>query len=1064
MAIQLLPAAIIAGLFIASTVTQYFISRSRRAKPSIAEVDVQTSQYGIPIPVVYGRGEPISGNLIWQANFRAVKKKVKGGKGGFGSSSEHYTYRISLAFGLCLRGSEDMRLVRGLKEKEEMLSSTYIFYDGTQSLPDPHIQADLQARGFSRFPVWKNLCYVVLPDFDLGESSFIPQFTWEIERNVESGSKFVAKFGTSGSGDGQFNLPSGIAVDNNRIYVVDTENYRVQIFDKTTYAFIDKFGSQGSGNGQFVSPKGIAVDDNYIYVADVGIHKFDKSTFAFVEKFRTQTTFFGIAVDSTKIYATSFDHQAFVFNKSTNSLLRQIGNKRGLSGPNYGQFRNPRGVAVDEHNFYVADSWNNRIQTFDKNSYAVQYVLHTNRPIDISLSNKFIYVSSQDNNAVTIFFRVSKQFSGGFGGGGTEDGQFSAPYGIVVSGDTVFVVDSGNNRIQVFSQRELVSVDDLPSNIISDILTNDFYGAGINPARINITSKNETAQYCLDNDFLISPVFSRQSSILDALQYVILHHDGFITYKNGEIFIKQFRMDNVVQTAENSLSEDNNDFVRKDGQLPILVERKGSREFKNKILVEFLDRQNEYVVALGQAEDEVDIDKYGVKEEIINLNAIKEPNRAIQMAWIYLRKNLFNPRIFEFELGIRHWKYSVGDVVFLTSPAGHTETLILNTPARIVELNEGNEGTIRVLAVEEIPEVYNEVEDIDYIVHPSIPPITNEDMAAVVSPIIIESPARYSRNESLMAIIYSSPGIQTWEGASVYKSIAEEGSYNFFGKSEISGITGYVIETGIENDNAYIDILLDTDDELESVDTLEELLLDETKNLMVVRTAEMIDDPMSPGNDIFVKFKNAELIEDRIWRLSGLVYDTVGFPKLNTFGEIEIDNHIAIYDSIPHLAKLFPHDYNRIMYVKAASFNFQGIEQDLSEVDPFSNVIQGLHTKPLTPFNVHVNGISLENNNVTVGSGDLVFTWLSRNRKNSGAYIFNRTDTNNEDEDFKNFELVIYSEENLIRTFISENRTVTYTSAQQTEDNAGNTLEIKLRQISTFGYMSDEKIFTVIIV
>jgi len=40
------------------------------------------------------------------------------------------------------------------------------------------------------------------------------------------------KWGTEGSGNGQFEAPTGAAVDSSthEVFVVDTENYRIQVF------------------------------------------------------------------------------------------------------------------------------------------------------------------------------------------------------------------------------------------------------------------------------------------------------------------------------------------------------------------------------------------------------------------------------------------------------------------------------------------------------------------------------------------------------------------------------------------------------------------------------------------------------------------------------------------------------------------------------------------------------------------------------------------------------------------------------------------------------------------
>jgi tripartite motif-containing protein 71 len=99
--------------------------------------------------------------------------------------------------------------------------------------------------------------------------------------------KFITKWGSRGSGDGEFGSgdaivfvgPTGIAVDSSgNVYVADFGNSRIQKFTADG-KFITKWGSEGSGDGEFFRPQGIAVDSSgHVYVADSGSDIIQKFT------------------------------------------------------------------------------------------------------------------------------------------------------------------------------------------------------------------------------------------------------------------------------------------------------------------------------------------------------------------------------------------------------------------------------------------------------------------------------------------------------------------------------------------------------------------------------------------------------------------------------------------------------------------------------------------------------------------------------------------------------------------------------------------------------------------
>ena len=171
-------------------------------------------------------------------------------------------------------------------------------------------------------------------------------------RDVTEGD-YDSKFGSSGTGDGQFDNPNGIAIDGSgNIYVVDSDNHRVQKFNSAG-VFQSEFGSSGTGNGQFNTPTGIVIDSSgNIYVVDAGNHRIQKfnSSHSFVLKWGSQGTGnaqfndpAGIAIKDNRIYVADSGNDRIMRYDNTGTFE----NKFGSSGTNNGQFDNPRGIAFD---------------------------------------------------------------------------------------------------------------------------------------------------------------------------------------------------------------------------------------------------------------------------------------------------------------------------------------------------------------------------------------------------------------------------------------------------------------------------------------------------------------------------------------------------------------------------------------------------------------------------------------------------------------------------------------------------------------------------------------------
>ena len=127
------------------------------------------------------------------------------------------------------------------------------------------------------------------------------------------------------SDPGEFDFPTNIAIDKQgNIYIVDTMNFRVQIFGPRG-RFLLTFGKIGNVPGTFSRPKGIALDsEGHIYVSDAAFNNIQ------------------------------------IFNQQ-GKLLLFFGN----FGSGLADLRLPAGLFIDRQNrIYVADQLNHRIQVY----------------------------------------------------------------------------------------------------------------------------------------------------------------------------------------------------------------------------------------------------------------------------------------------------------------------------------------------------------------------------------------------------------------------------------------------------------------------------------------------------------------------------------------------------------------------------------------------------------------------------------------------------------------------------------------------------------------------------
>ena len=215
-----------------------------------------------------------------------------------------------------------------------------------------------------------------------------------------------------GSGDGKLRCPLGVAVSHNTIAVSEYRDHMVKIFSLQG-DYQSKFGSPGNDDGQFKFPQGLC--------------------------FSTKGLLYAVDCDN---------HQIQVFN-GRNEFAFKFGSK----GPEPGQFTNPSDIALNRRDQVYVTNWNVRrcINIFHENGEFISKIECAFMPLAIAITLDESVITNNDNDQCITIMNTSKEcIPWVFGEKGDEKGQFRYIQGIAVnSSGTIFVTDSGNDRLQV---------------------------------------------------------------------------------------------------------------------------------------------------------------------------------------------------------------------------------------------------------------------------------------------------------------------------------------------------------------------------------------------------------------------------------------------------------------------------------------------------------------------------------------------------------------------------------------------------------------------------------------
>lgn len=231
----------------------------------------------------------------------------------------------------------------------------------------------------------------------------------------------------------------------------------------------------GSSTGVFNEPSGVAVNSGgtTLYVADnasngrIQYFSISGHTLTYQGSWTVpapaQGYSSGLATDSSGnvYFADSTNNMIRVYGP-TGSPVTQYGSSNGYS------FNQPTGVAVDSSgNIYVADTNNSQVQelaytviqtpgatpTIEYTTQTINTSPSLNLPQGVAVSGTTLYISDTLNNRIVTYNTTTQVFGTPFGTTGAGNSQFNSPIELSTNsaGTTLFVADSGNNRIMAFT-------------------------------------------------------------------------------------------------------------------------------------------------------------------------------------------------------------------------------------------------------------------------------------------------------------------------------------------------------------------------------------------------------------------------------------------------------------------------------------------------------------------------------------------------------------------------------------------------------------------------------------
>ncbi|MCX8095737.1 MAG: stalk domain-containing protein [Caldisericia bacterium] len=334
-----------------------------------------------------------------------------------------------------------------------------------------------------------------------------------------------------GKGGSSSNLifPTGIYLNSNKLYLSNYIGNTISILDINLNKWYE-FGCFGEENSKFNSPNSIILgEDKKIYIVDTNnsrIQVFDEN-YNFVSTFGKErlSSPIDLSIYNGKVYITDFDSSKILIYDLNGKFISEFGKK----GENNGEFNGPLGIYINKNgNIFICDSKNRRVQIFDINFNFIKKINIDGRPSDVFVDDSDkIYISDYYNIKIYVY----KDF------GNTKLKEFK------INTDAYWFFNKA--PISIFITKEYNIIYTVPWENRVDVISQDgnfirSYGEPLKDGLFlypnSLTISNDEKIYIVDNMNNSISIFDNNKNFIKKINYAFEHPNGISIDDNGNIY------------------------------------------------------------------------------------------------------------------------------------------------------------------------------------------------------------------------------------------------------------------------------------------------------------------------------------------------------------------------------------------------------------------------------------------------------------------------------------------------------------------------------------------------